>query len=125
MEEKEYQLKEREKIYEDNKNKFDQIELFKTNDLRQPLQHWLTTLDISNKSSNIASSIVSEITEKLKSSSVSEHINDNEADPATSSNKSSGNLKPIQPLLKTYPKSNGRSFSSDWFKKYNWLEYSE
>ena len=31
---------------------------------------------------------------------------------------------PNQPRLPEYPKTNGRSFRSQWFEKYGWLEYS-
>jgi chromosome segregation ATPase len=45
---------------------------------------------------------IAQITDQLKSSSLSDDINNKEADPATSSNVYKDNLKPIQPILKQY-----------------------
>ena len=67
---------------------------------------------------------IAQITDQLKSSSLSDDINNKEADPATSSNVYKDNLKPIQPILKQYERSNdGRCFRAEYFKTYEWLEF--
>lgn len=35
------------------------------------------------------------------------------------------NDPPMQPMLKTFPATNGRKFSAHWYKQHEWIEYSE
>ena len=49
---------------------------------------------------------------------------DYENDPSTSKNKFYDGKMPIRPFLK-FPKDNeNRSFLTQWYEKYDWLEYS-
>lgn len=71
---------------------------------------------------------IAQITEQLKSSSVSDGIKNKEDDPSTSSNVYRDNLKPIQPKLAKKEEyklsSDGRRFNAEFFQTYEWLEFS-
>ena len=67
---------------------------------------------------------IDDIGEKLSSASLSDHLNNKEADPSTSENIYKDRLKPIQTKLNEYPKVSGRCFQNKWYDTFCWLEYS-
>ena len=71
-----------------------------------------------------------DLNEAFNSVSLSDPIQNNEADPASSLNMYHQNLKPIQPILQFPVHKEGLktirsvSFKKEWYKLHDWLEYS-
>ena len=105
-----------------------------------PIRKSLNNLDLDSSSSSSSNKNslkdlnntledVATITEQLKSSSLSsEEIDNKENDPSTSSNVYLPNSKPIQTILvkpnEFKLSSDGRRFNAEYYKTYQWLEFS-
>ena len=114
------QLDEEEKKYHEKKQFLDRKSVSSTTSI----SNQNANKDVNKNDDTLNDNSLDDLNMLFKSASLSDPINDQEADPSTSLNKYNERLKPIRPIMKSFPNVSGRSFNITWYEKFEWLEYS-